>query len=104
MLEFGEFGDKEGGFRSPVDVDVDSNGNIYVTDRGKWEILKFDSEGNFLTSFGGRGEEPGTFRDPSGLSVEDDKIYVLDAKAKRITTFDIDGNYISMVELPRKES
>ena len=40
----------------PVDVNVDSNGNIYVLEYWNNRIKKFDSSGNFLKSFGGSGK------------------------------------------------
>ena len=39
----------------PVDVNVDSNGNIYVLEYWNNRIKKFDSSGNYLRSFGGAG-------------------------------------------------
>ena len=36
----------------PVDVETDSSGNIYVLEYGYDRIKKFDSAGNYLTSFG----------------------------------------------------
>src|ERR687897_69126 len=39
------------------DIDVDSQGNVYVVDYGKTtKILKFDSEGTFIFSLGSKGE------------------------------------------------
>ena len=46
----------------PVDVNVDSNGNIYVLEYWNNRIKKFDSSGNFLKSFGGSGSSCNRWR------------------------------------------
>jgi len=40
---------------SPHDIAVDSSGNVYVAEQGNFRIQKFDSQGNFITSWGSAG-------------------------------------------------
>jgi DNA-binding beta-propeller fold protein YncE len=48
LKSWGEPGDKPGQFSVPHSIAVDSNGNVYVADRGNRRIQVFDGEGKFL--------------------------------------------------------
>ena len=67
---WGSQGMEPGQFRSPHTLAVDSQGRLFVGDRGNGRIQIFDQEGNFLdqyTDFGG----------PSGITItSDDTLYV----------------------------
>jgi sugar lactone lactonase YvrE len=78
-------------FQSPVGVDTDSAGNIYVSDSTLGKIFVFDRDGKFRRFLGdARGE--GLFKRPTGLAVDKKtgeiyltdtlrhKVYVLDAR------------------------
>ena len=47
---------------TPLDVAVDSNGNIFVSQIGHHLVKKFDSDGNFIKSWGGWGSANGKFK------------------------------------------
>ena len=44
----GEPGDQPGQFRTPHNIGVDAEGNVYVADRGNSRIQVFDGDGRFL--------------------------------------------------------
>lgn len=85
-------------FDEPNDVAFDSAGNVYVAQghsRGDPQVIKFDSELNFVTMWGGRGTLPGQFAVPHSIVIdEDDLIYVADRENRRIQIFDTDGNFV----------
>lgn len=54
---------------SPHDIAVDSSGNVYVAEQGNFRIQKFDSQGNFITSWGSAGTGDDQFLDPHSLAV-----------------------------------
>lgn len=58
-------GDDDGQFFSPVDIDFDSEGNMYVAEMGNSRIQKFDTTGNYLGWWGG-SEESGAGWHPAG--------------------------------------
>ena len=67
---FGGLGIRPGQFFSPVDIEADAEGNIYVIDSTSKRLQKFDSEGNFLGYVDVRGTG-GTSEasDPWGLGI-----------------------------------
>jgi hypothetical protein len=48
VKSWGEPGDQPGQFRTPHNIAVDANGNVYVADRGNGRIQVFDGDGKFL--------------------------------------------------------
>ena len=46
---------EDGQFDFPSGIDVDSSGNVYVTDESNHRIQKFDSNGKFITKWGFNG-------------------------------------------------
>jgi DNA-binding beta-propeller fold protein YncE len=79
-------------------VAAGGDGNIYVADGGNARIQKFDSDGNFLATWGGRGSGEGQFTRPADLTVDQQgSVYVVDDRSQppRIQKFDTDGNYLA---------
>lgn len=96
ISKWGSFGiEKPEQFSHPQFLTVDSDGNVYVTDLGKKRILKFSSNGKFLTEWGKGGKLPGEFHYPSGITVSNNFVFVADRDLHRIQKFDHDGNFIS---------
>lgn len=96
-------GSNDGKFASPFAVAVDASGNVYVSDFGfgSPNIQKFDSDGNFVTKWGGSGTGNGQFSSNSRVMLAIDSsnsIYATDSGATntspRIQKFDSDGNYL----------
>lgn len=54
----------------PAGLAVDSDDNIYVTDRGNDRIQIFTSDGTFITAIGSQGGEDGQFNRPEGVGVD----------------------------------
>ncbi len=78
--------------------DVDSRGNIYLlgyTIR-EYSIFKFDKSGNFVTSFGRKGQGPGEVQRPTFITVSSqDEIFVLDKGNTKLIIYGKDGELIS---------
>ena len=77
---FGSKGNDHGQFNKPVDVDVDNEGFVYVTDSGNNRVQKFTPDGQFVCSFGKKQHQPGHLQCPVGITVNEDLIYVNDAR------------------------
>lgn len=89
----------QSGLSAPVALNVDSDGNIYVSDwRGEMQVKKFSAKGDFLGEIGRKGGRPwvGKFDFvgmlmPHGLAVTDDgKLFVAESDMcpKRLSRWD----------------
>ena len=69
---------------------ADSNGNVYVCQRRDPPVICFDTDGNFLRSWG-----DGVIRDPHGIYVSsDDRVLVVDRDFHQVLAFDTTGNLL----------
>ncbi len=77
-----------GQLRSPWGITVDGAGQLYVTDTGNHRIEKFDSEGNFITQWGGFGNGDGQFNFPYGIAIDaKGSVFVVDSGNTRVQQF-----------------
>ena len=94
----------DGMFRQVTDVTWDPQGNIYVSDGYiNSRVAKFDPEGNWLTSFGERGNGPGQFRTVHAIAADKDgNLYVADRANRRIQVLDDQGHVkrIITIDIP----
>ncbi|HET7336463.1 MAG TPA: hypothetical protein VFJ23_01055 [Candidatus Nitrosotalea sp.] len=81
-------------FRSPTNIAIDNDNNIYVADTGNSKIKKFDVKGNMLLSWGDVGSSNDQFKNPSGIFVNEKYVYVADTGNSRIVMFDKTGNFV----------
>lgn len=66
-------------FYQPSDVDVDDDGNIYVSEERGGRVLKFDANGVFLDQFGVRGSDFVCFEEVVDIAIAlNGDIYALD--------------------------
>lgn len=94
LLEIRSLPEGFGEISRPSDVATDSTGRIIVLDNND-RVLFFDSNGQFLKTFGTRGRRPGEFRDANALTVDKtDRIFVADSGNNRVQVFDPEGNYL----------
>jgi sugar lactone lactonase YvrE len=73
----------EGGLSMPLNIAIDSDGNIYVADAGREQVVIFDKLGNYVAAMGKSGEMK-----PRDVAVDKNKIYVADMETHSIRIFD----------------
>lgn len=80
---------------------TDRSGNLYVSDRQKYQIVIFDSNGNLRLIFGEKGYLPGEISFVNGIAVDEAnrQIVVLDSNNLRLEFFNFDGKYLSEMNL-----
>jgi LSD1 subclass zinc finger protein len=78
-------------------VAADGLGNIYALGTFNNAVFKFTPEGKFVNRFGSAGEQPGQFRAPNAIAVDNQsRVYVSDIKGIQI--FDTDGRYLETLK------
>lgn len=91
-----EEGDSTQVLSKPVNVVVDSKGNIYVLDMTEKVIKKFDSYGKYLLTVGHPGQGPGEFMQPYAMTIDQvDNLYIADFGASRISIFRADASFVN---------
>jgi DNA-binding beta-propeller fold protein YncE len=87
---------EDGRFRQVTDVTWDPAGNIFISDGYiNSRIAKIDKDGNWVKSWGTRGDKPGEFNTPHSIAADaQGRIYVADRFNRRIQVFDGDGNFL----------
>ncbi len=84
-----------GDFAKPTGVAVDAEGNLYVADMLNARIEIFDADGNFIRTFGKRGDGPGYFEMPKSVAIDcDGHIWVTDSMQNRVQIYSSDGRLL----------
>ena len=95
VLMWGSKGSGDNQFCHIEHIALDKYDNVYVTDpqsdpgcSQQPRVLKFDSEGKFITKWGSFGKGNGQFQDPEHLAVDSEgNVYVSDRKRDDIQKF-----------------
>jgi DNA-binding beta-propeller fold protein YncE len=92
---------EDGRFRQPTDVAWDPAGNAYISDGYiNSRVAKVDKNGNWLKSWGDRGDKPGEFNTPHSIAADaQGNIYVADRFNRRIQVFDGDGKVLRVITI-----
>ncbi len=87
---------EDGRFRQVTDVTWDPQGNAYISDGYiNSRVAKVDKDGNWVKSWGTRGDKPGEFNTPHSIAADaQGNIYVADRFNRRIQVFDGDGKFL----------
>jgi len=75
LMEWGQIGVRHGEFRTPHALEFDSQGRLWVADRGNHRIEIFDQDGNYLDSRYMYGRISGLF------ITDDDMLYAIDSES-----------------------
>jgi DNA-binding beta-propeller fold protein YncE len=100
---WGGFGNNNNQFVTPVGITIDSFDKIYVSEKSH-QVKKFDSTGNFITSFGHPGPADGELNNPEGIAtIEGGKkvyVYVADSVNQRLEIFALELAPTILTHLP----
>ena len=105
--EAGEWNEATGSHKlnQPNDVVIAGNGDVFVAQghtpgaEGDARVLKFDKNGKFIKSWGGKGSGPGQFQVAHGIAIDaKGLVWVADRENQRIQLFDQDGKFVREVK------
>lgn len=92
FAEIKEGEDRTGALTNPNSIAVDADGLLYVTDAIVPRVVVYDTEGNFVRTWGKRGDGPCMFGRPKGIAIDTDgHVYVADAQTNRLQVFSPEG-------------
>jgi sugar lactone lactonase YvrE len=89
IKEWGQMGTAHGDFRTPHALEIDSQGRLWVADRGNHRLEIFDQDGNYLESRYSYGRISGIF------ITDDNLVYAIDSESGPINHI----NWISGVRI-----
>jgi DNA-binding beta-propeller fold protein YncE len=79
----------------PTNVAFDHRGDLYVSDVGRFQVVKFDRDGHFKSAYGRPGDNLGHFARPKGIALDPEgRLYAVDASFNNVQMFDPDGRLL----------
>jgi DNA-binding beta-propeller fold protein YncE len=79
----------------PTNLAFDGDGYLYVTDVGRFQVVKFDRDGHFKSTFGRPGDNLGHFARPKGIAVDrEGRLLAVDASFNNVQMFNKDGRLL----------
>jgi sugar lactone lactonase YvrE len=105
--EAGEWNEATGSrkLNQPNDVVIAPNGDIFIAQghtpgpNGDARVLKFDKDGKFIRSWGGKGAAPGQFQVAHGIAIDaKGLVWVADRENQRMQVFDQDGTFVREIK------
>lgn len=95
LKTIGDKGDPSERLDRPTNVAFDAKGNLYVTDIGRFQIVKFDRDGHFQSMIGKAGDTPGHFARPKGTAIDrNGLLYATDAAFNNVQIFSPEGRLL----------
>jgi hypothetical protein len=82
-------------FGIPSNMQVSDEEYLYVYDKENKRNYIFDADGNFIKTYGVKGQGPGEARDQNSFYLVEDKLLIVDVG--RIHYFRLDGTYLHSV-------
>jgi sugar lactone lactonase YvrE len=82
----------------PSDLVLDEARSLYILDSGNDRIQKFGRDGEFIATFGRKGQGPGEFNSPSSLDIDaKGYLYISDQGNRRIQILTPEGGLERMI-------
>ncbi|MBN1352287.1 NHL repeat-containing protein [candidate division KSB1 bacterium] len=92
-LYFGDFDAGQGRLKQPIQIEVDQNNQVFVSDKSAGMIYVYDYFGNFIKSFGEK-----ILSKPHGLFHDSGLLFVADIAKNQIVIFQTSGELIAICD------
>jgi len=101
LFGIGKAGEGDGELNMPFDIDIDSKGNLVVSDTMNARVQIFNSDGKFISKFGVRLTGLTGFQLIKGIAVDrEDRIFISDSMADKFLIFNKDGDPLLVIGKP----
>jgi len=95
IKSIGDKGDPSERLDRPTNLAFDHEGDLYVTDVGRFQVVRFDRDGHFKGTIGKPGDNLGHFARPKGIAVDrEDHLYAVDAAFNNVQIFNKEGRLL----------
>ena len=95
IVSIGSFGNEPGCFNHCIDITFDDKDRMYVIDTSN-RVQVLDANGAFQ-HYIGMQDEQNILKDPRGICVNGDYVYVTEKGASRVSVFSLDGQLVSYI-------
>jgi DNA-binding beta-propeller fold protein YncE len=95
IKKIGDQGEPSERLDRPTNLAFDGDGYLYVSDVGRFQVVKFDRDGHFKATFGEPGDNLGHFARPKGIALDrDGHLYAVDASFNNVQIFGKEGRLL----------
>lgn len=81
------------GLKEPQQAAFDGKGRLWIVDSANSRVAVFDAAGGYLGGFGGMGGGHFGLRNPEGIAIHGDNVYVADTWNGRVMGYSMSGTY-----------
>jgi len=95
IKKIGDQGEPSERLDRPTNLAFDGDGYLYVSDIGRFQVVKFDRDGHFKSTFGEPGDNLGHFARPKGIALDrSGHLYAVDASFNNVQIFGKEGRLL----------
>ncbi len=96
ISKIGQQGSDDGEFTNEViGLSINSQNELYVVDQDGFRVQAFDLNGNFLRTFGEKGQGEGQFLEPQGITIDAlNLVYISDKLRNDVQVFSRGGEFL----------
>jgi len=84
----------DGNMGEPWGIAFRADDTWAVTDYLKHNVYTFDADDQPIIKFGTKGNNNGQFKNPRGVTFDNNHLFVVDSGNHRVQKFDVNGNYL----------
>ena len=92
LRQIGNEGEPSQQLSRPTNLAFDTENHLFVSDAGRFQVVKYDRDGHYLGAVGDLGTESGTFARPKGIAIDrQDRLFAIDAAFSNVQIFNKEG-------------